>query len=130
MTRKSILAVFLSVSAAIVLSGCHRSPVQRQIRFGVWASQKDLWDEALFRWKKAVALDPRSVAAHNNLAVAYEKKSLWEEALKEYEEALRLDPKNTYVKSNLDKLKRNMEAAKKAASPEKEKPAPEKEARP
>ena len=126
MKRKSVPVLFCAVAVAIVLSGCHRSFPHQQIRFGIWASQNDLWDEAIFRWKKALVLDPRSVAAHNNLAVAFEKKGRWEDARREYEEALKLDPKNTYVKSNFDQHKKNMEAAKKSEEPDKEKPPPEK----
>ncbi len=50
-------------------------------------------------------LEPDSAAAHNNLAVAYEKKGLFDEALKEYEAALKIAPNNTYVKSNYENCK-------------------------
>lgn len=84
-----------------------------QIGFGIWAADRDLWDEAIFRWKKVLAQEPRSVAAHNNLAVAYEKKGLWEEARKEYEAALKLDPDNPWVKFNHEKFRNNLEPDKK-----------------
>ncbi len=78
---------------------------QTQIGFGITAAENELWDEAIFRWKKALLENPSSAAAHNNLAVAYEKRGLWEEAKKEYELALQLDPNNDYIQSNYKKFK-------------------------
>ena len=45
---------------------------------------------------------PGSAAAHNNLAVAYEKQGAWEEARREYEEALRLAPGDLAIKENYE----------------------------
>ena len=111
--KPKIPIVLLAAVIISVLSGCGRSLHLNQLQFGVWASEKDLWEEAAFRWKKAIAANPRSVAAHNNLAVAYEKKGLWEEARKEYGIALKLSPKNTYVKFNLDMFQENLDSLKK-----------------
>ena len=111
--KPKIPVVLVAAVILSLLSGCGRPLRMNQLQFGVWASEKDLWDEAVFRWKKAAAADPRSVAVHNNLAVAYEKKGLWEEARKEYGIALKLEPKNTYVKYNLDMFQENMDALKK-----------------
>jgi Tfp pilus assembly protein PilF len=91
-----------------LLSSCAATHPGDQIRFGIWAADNDLWDEAIFRWKKVLSQDPRSAAAHNNLAVAYEKKGLWEEARKEYETALKLAPENAWVKLNFNKFKENL----------------------
>lgn len=113
MKNRAILILFLAGLAVFSLSGCSRSFRPDELRFGIWASQNDLWDEAVFRWKKILEQDPNSIAAHNNLAVAYEKKGLWEEARKEYESALKLAPKNEQVKSNYEKFKENREALKK-----------------
>ena len=80
----------------------------------------------IFRWTKAAAADPGSVAAHNNLAVAYEKKGRTADALREYELALKLDPDNAYVKSNYRGCKENSrppEAEPPAAPPPKTKKA-------
>ena len=111
--KSKLPVVLLTTTIISILSGCSRSPHLNQLQFGVWASEKDLWEEAAFRWKKVVDADPHSVAAHNNLAVAYEKKGLWEEARKEYAIALKLEPKNTYVKYNLDMFQENLDSLKK-----------------
>lgn len=93
-------------------SSCARTLSDDQLRFGILSARKDLWDEAIFRWKKVIESDPNSAAAHNNLAVAYEKKGLWEEAKKEYEKALKLSPNNKQIKSNYEAFKENFESIK------------------
>ena len=101
-----------ALAAGLTASACSSSRITDEIKFGVWASQNGLWDEAIFRWKKAVAANPKSVAALNNLGVAYEKKGLFEEALKAYEAALAIAPENTYVKSNHKNCQENVKAPK------------------
>lgn len=100
-------------------------PKPDQVNFGIWAAEHDLWDEAIFRWKRALLVDPGSFSAHNNLAVAYEKKGLWEEAGREYEIALKLAPQNKWLKANYQSFKDNLEVASKAQ--EKGKPEAEKD---
>jgi Tfp pilus assembly protein PilF len=108
---KKKLCLFLSLLPLFLLFfACGTSQPQSELRFGILSAQKNLWDEAIFRWKKAVESDPGSAAAHNNLAVAYEKKGLWEEAKKEYETALKLSPKNEYIQSNFERFKKRQEA--------------------
>lgn len=108
MDRKFLIPILLFPLLAI-FTGCASSPPKSQLHFGIHAAQKDLWDEAIFRWKKAVELEPKSSAAHNNLAVAYEKKGLWEEAEKEYKIAIELSPKNDYIQANYEKFKQRVE---------------------
>jgi len=120
MMKKRVLGIVIgAAAAAALLSGCGARPLADQIKFGVWASQNNLWDEAIFRWKKAAEAKPSSAAAHNNLAVAYERKAMFAEALQEYEIALKLDPKNESVKSNHQKCKENVQPPKAAADPKK-----------
>jgi tetratricopeptide (TPR) repeat protein len=111
--------IALSLLGGLLLAGCFFIPKRDQVSFGIWAAEKDLWDEAIFRWKKALLLDPNSVAAHNNLAVAYEKKGLWEEASREYEIALKLAPQNSWLKANYKSFKDNLEVTDKAKEKEK-----------
>lgn len=79
--------------------------IKGQLRFGVRAAAEDHWDEAVYRWRKALQLDPNNIMAHNNLAVAYEQMGEYELALEEYEIAYRLDSRNEAVKSNLDRFR-------------------------
>lgn len=108
MDKKTALFL-LFLPFLMLLSQCATPPPQSQLQFGILAAQHDLWDEAIFRWKKAVELEPNSASAHNNLAVAYEKKGLWEKAKDEYEAALQLSPKDEYIQANYEKFKKRME---------------------
>jgi Tfp pilus assembly protein PilF len=91
---------------------CSRPFTEDQLNFGIEAAKNDLWEEAIFRWKKVLETNPDSAAAHNNLAVAYEKKGLWEEAKKEYEIALKLSPQNSHIEANYQNFKRHYEIIK------------------
>jgi Flp pilus assembly protein TadD len=108
MDKKALFLILLLPFIA-ALTNCASPPQQSQLQFGIMAAQQDLWDEAIFRWKKVVELEPDSSSAHNNLAVAYEQKGLWEEARKEYKHALELNPKNEYIQSNYEKFKQRIE---------------------
>ena len=79
-----------------------RSEAREQVEFGIRVAQKGLWKEALFRWEKAVELDPRYAAAYNNLAIAYEHEGQFDKARQAYEKAVELDPKNTYIRQNYE----------------------------
>ena len=112
MPKTSAAATVLALLGISLVFGCAGPRLTDQVGFGVWAANNELWEEAIFRWKKVLAQDPRSVAAHNNLAVAYEKKGLWEEARKEYEAALKLAPDNPWVKRNFKRFQENLEPEK------------------
>jgi Tfp pilus assembly protein PilF len=121
MNKKFFSLQLLIAFLAVFLAGCSSSSVGDQVKLGLWASDKNLWDEAVFRWKKALQANPNSVAAHNNLAVAYEKRGLYDEAVKEYEAALKLAPENSYVKSNYQSCKENIQPPKKEKDDQKNK---------
>ncbi len=109
MYKKLTFYLVVLLIFVISLSSCARKFTDSQLLFGIQAARQDLWDEAIFRWKKVILSDPNSAAAHNNLAVAYEKKGLWEEAKNEYEIALKLSPGNSHIKANYQNFKRNNE---------------------
>ncbi len=99
------LAVALLIMIAAGGVSCAARRPQSQVSIGVWAAEHDLWEEAVFRWKLALESHPNSAAAHNNLAVAYEKKGLFDDARREYETALKLAPSQPQIKSNYQKFK-------------------------
>jgi Tfp pilus assembly protein PilF len=74
----------------------------RQVEFGLKVAQKGLWQEARFRFERAVQLDPANAAAHNDLAVALEQMGEFGEARKAYEKALELKPGDIYIQQNYD----------------------------
>ena len=71
-----------------------------QDNFGVQMAKMNLWREALFRFERAVEINPADAMAHNNLAVAWEANGDFEKARKEYLEALKLDRTNQYIQKN------------------------------
>jgi tetratricopeptide (TPR) repeat protein len=89
-------------------AGCsHRVDLTRessQIDVGVDAAKMNLWREALFRFQRAVQIDPNDAMAHNNLAVAYEGTGDFEKARANYIEALRLDKGNEYIQKNFSRF--------------------------
>ncbi len=113
--QRSLFLVF--VPMVLFLSGC--TSVMRtnnQMQFGIKAAQKELWNEAIFRWEKVLEIKPESGAAYNNLAVAYEKKGEWDKAEKAYEAAMKFAPKNKYIQLNYEKFKKRNESPEKKES--------------
>ena len=89
-----------------------------ELKFGIEVARKGLWGEARFRFEKAVALEPESAEALNNLAVALEQQGAFDRAREAYEKALKLDPGNLYLQQNYDLFreaddKRNRKSKKK-----------------
>ena len=106
--RRLILAsvvVVISAAAPAVARADARADSREQVEFGIRVAQNGLWNEALYRWQKAVEIDPSYAAAWNNLAIAYEHEGKFEEAKKAYEKALQLDPKNLLIRQNYDLFK-------------------------
>ena len=103
MLRLSILFATLTLSI-----GCsHNSDLTRpaaQDNFGVQMARMNLWREAMFRFERAVEINPSDAQAHNNLAVAYEANGDFEKARKEYLEALKLDRSNPYIQKNYSRF--------------------------
>jgi Tfp pilus assembly protein PilF len=82
-----------------------RDAARAQVEFGILVAQKGLWNEAVYRWERAIEIDPRYAAPHNNLGVAYEQQALAEKARQAYERALSLDPENSLIRENFDRFK-------------------------
>ena len=82
-----------------------REDAKSQVNFGIDVAQRGLWREAIYRWEKAVQLDPSYAAAYNDLAIAYEHEGLLEKARKAYERALELDPNNAQIRENFELFK-------------------------
>ncbi|HET8646851.1 MAG TPA: tetratricopeptide repeat protein [Vicinamibacteria bacterium] len=85
--------------------------------FGIEVARRGLWNEARFRFEKAVAVAPENARALNNLAVALEQQGTFDKAREAYEKALKLEPGNMYIQQNYDLFreaddKRNRKARK------------------
>jgi len=100
--KLALLAVFVTVFSLSTTSADVRSDAKQQVEFGIKVAQKGLWNEAIYRWERAIELDPDYASAHNNLAIAYEQKGEFEKARKAYGRATELDPGNLIIQENFD----------------------------
>jgi Tfp pilus assembly protein PilF len=101
----SVVVLTAAAAAPAVARADDRGKSKEQVEFGIKVAQNGLWNEALYRWQKAVEIDPSYAAAWNNLAIAYEHEGKFENAKKAYEKALELDPKNLMIRQNYDLFK-------------------------
>jgi Flp pilus assembly protein TadD len=72
------------------------------VKFGIDVAQKGLWQEARFRFEKAVEIDPDNASALNNLAIALEQQGEFDKARAAYDRALKLKPNDVYIQQNYD----------------------------
>jgi type IV pilus assembly protein PilF len=104
----ALAACVLVVSASPSFAGAGadaRSEAKEQVEFGINVAQRGLWREAIYRWEKAVELDPTYAAAYNDLAIAYEHEGQLDKARKAYEKALELAPNNAQIRQNYELFK-------------------------
>lgn len=95
----AILIVFVGGTAAAVDAA---DDAKAQVEFGIAVAQKGLWREAIYRWERAVDLDPGYAAAWNNLGIGYEHEGRFDKARDAYERALDLEPDNMLIQQNYD----------------------------
>jgi Tfp pilus assembly protein PilF len=100
--RIAAFLALLVVASASPLFADARSDAKSQVDFGIHVAQRGLWREAIYRWEKAVELDPTYAAAFNDLAVGYEHEGQLEKARKAYEKALALEPDNAQIRQNYE----------------------------
>ena len=93
-----------------------RGDAKSQVDFGINVAQRGLWREAIYRWEKAVEVDPTYPAAYNDLAIGYEHEGHLDKARKAYERAIELDPNNPQIRQNYELFK---EINDRTAQPEK-----------
>jgi len=105
---KSSVSRLASIALIAVAAACsHHADLQKsetQDNFGVQMARMNLWREALFRFQRAVQINPQDAMARNNLAVAFEANGDFERARKEYLEALKLDRSNQYIQKNYSRF--------------------------
>jgi Flp pilus assembly protein TadD len=99
--RLGSAAVLLTLAASPSFADA-RSDARAQVEFGIKVAQRGLWREAIYRWQRAVSIDPTYAAAYNNLAIAYEHEGDFEKARQAYEKATELEPGNAMIRQNFD----------------------------
>lgn len=120
--KRAFTATTLSILLfMVVMFGCRSGgdtgKAETQKQFGVRMAKMNLWREAMFRFKRAIEINPDDPMAHNNLAVAYEANGDFDNAAKEYREALRLDRANQYIQKNYSRFVEFTQKAKKRQQP-------------
>lgn len=100
--RMFVVVGVLMAGVTLVAHADERSDAESQVKFGISVAQRGLWQEALYRWERAVDIDPSYAAAWNNLGIAYEHEGLFDKARDAYEKALDLEPGNTMIQQNYD----------------------------
>jgi Flp pilus assembly protein TadD len=88
------------ISGACASSNTPKAQANAEMGFGVDAARRSYWQEALFRFERARALDPQNGKLLNNLAVALEARGRYDEALATYKQALQDTPKNSLIRKN------------------------------
>jgi Flp pilus assembly protein TadD len=94
--------VSTSLLFLLLAAGLPTSTSQQEVEFGIEVARQGLWQEARFRFEKAVGLDPDNPSALNNLAIALEQQGEFAKAREAYERALKLKPGDTYIQQNYD----------------------------
>jgi tetratricopeptide (TPR) repeat protein len=133
MTRSAPLRALFGLLAAGLVMGCGSAPTAApaklgdQLAFGVEMAQRGLWNEAMFRFEQARALEPRDRRVLNNLAVSYEAVGRFEDALAAYKSALEAAPGDRKLRQNYTrflefyqnyKVRKPADPAASAAAPE------------
>jgi Tfp pilus assembly protein PilF len=100
-----ICFVFIAATATLPLHADTREDAKAQVEFGIDVAQRGLWREAIYRWEKAVQIDPKYAAAYNDLAVAYEHEGQLDKARQAYGKAIELEPNNAQIQQNYELFK-------------------------
>jgi Tfp pilus assembly protein PilF len=86
------------------LPAVQKSEAAQQLEFGVKVALKGSWNEAAFRFQKAVSADDDNPRAWNNLAVARESLGQFPQAREAYEKAMALAPRDDRIRQNYDRF--------------------------
>ena len=104
---------FLFISFCLALSSCAMSPNEATVdeynQFAIRSAESQLWNEAIFRWKQVLEIQPKNAHVHNNLGVGYEALGKIEQAIESYKQASQLDPDNKYYRYNYRKCRLHVE---------------------
>lgn len=100
-TYSIVLICFIFVLLTLIGCTSHNvASVQDYNQFAIKTAQAGLWNEAIFRWKQILTIDPDNALAYNNLGVGYEALGKIEEAQAAYQRATELEPDSKYYRIN------------------------------
>ncbi|MBI4477919.1 MAG: tetratricopeptide repeat protein [Acidobacteria bacterium] len=124
MTTRRLRVVLAGIALLALAAGATpvlaspRDQAREQVEFGIAVAQRGLWKEAIYRWEKAVEIDPAYAAAYNNLAIGYEQQGLFDKARAAYEKALEIEPRNTMIRQNYELFKEINDRANRQSTPQ------------
>jgi Flp pilus assembly protein TadD len=101
--RTAVLVLAVAMGAPLLADA--RDDAKKQVEFGITVAARGLWREAIYRWQRAVEIDPTYAEAYNDLAIAYEHEGDLDKARQAYEKALQLAPSNATIKQNYELFK-------------------------
>jgi Flp pilus assembly protein TadD len=103
MTLRILAAVLILTFGSVAPSLADaRGDAKEQVAFGIDMAQRGLWREAVYRWERAVQIDPTYAEAFNDLAVGYEHEGDFEKARAAYEKAMQLQPDSVSIRQNYE----------------------------
>ncbi len=115
--RRAFTSSLTTLALLLIVVGCRSAAdtktAETQSQFGVRMARMNLWREAMFRFRRAIEIDPSDAQAYNNLAVALEANGDFDGAAKAYREALRLDRSNQHIQKNYSRFVEFTQKAKK-----------------
>ena len=112
--RLQVLALALMLGSAVTYS-VQKSAAEQQLDFGVKVALKGSWNEAAFRFQKAVQAEAGNPRAWCNLAVARESLGQFDAAREAYEKALALSPGDDRIRENYNRFLSYMQSSHKVA---------------
>jgi Flp pilus assembly protein TadD len=100
-----VLGALLWGGAASPVAAQPRAEARSLVSFGIQVAERGLWREAIYRWQRAIEIDPTYAAAFNNLGIGYEREGELDKAREAYEKAISLAPKDPQIRQNYELFK-------------------------
>jgi len=99
-----ITAAVLVCAIAVAILNLGRIKIAIYNKRGADYYHKDMYDEAMVEFQKAIMIKPDYAEAHNNIGVIYRAKGIYENAIDEFQIAIRFKPKFAIAYYNLARV--------------------------
>jgi tetratricopeptide (TPR) repeat protein len=99
--RRPVVAAIIMALVSFAAAGCEKPQSTGDLQLSFEHYQAGRYQEAITTAQAALATNPNSSEAYNNMAVSYLGLRMYDEAIKAAEEAIRLNPESQLAKNNL-----------------------------